>query len=166
MNAYVRAASSAAMQGVLTGVWVAAGGMSPGRRRAVRATAVVGLSAAATLADWWFDRQAAEREAWATDDEIAEREDEAKPEPREDDGLEDEAPDPEAIGTRQLALLGAAAAVSAAAIAGRRLWEKRWLQRLENSGHPHPHRALGVRLGAMSFAGSLATSLIRRKARP
>ena len=39
------------------------------------------------------------------------------------------------------------ASVGAAAV-GRRL-QRRWLARLTRHGHPHPHRALGVRMAAL-----------------
>ncbi|MGW4948176.1 hypothetical protein ACWEOZ_42040 [Actinoplanes sp. NPDC004185] len=35
-----------------------------------------------------------------------------------------------------------------AAVAGRRL-ERRWLARLVRRGHPHPHRALGLRMAGL-----------------
>jgi hypothetical protein len=51
-----------------------------------------------------------------------------------------------------LAMLG----LTVAAVVGRRSLEKRWLARLIRNGHPHPTRALAVRVGAVEFAGQLA----------
>jgi hypothetical protein len=45
-------------------------------------------------------------------------------------------------------LTTAVAASAGAAVASRQL-ERRWLARLTRHGHPHPHRALGVRMAAL-----------------
>jgi hypothetical protein len=44
-------------------------------------------------------------------------------------------------------------------MAGRQL-EKRWLARLIRQGHPHPHRALGLRMAAVWAAASLPARLL------
>jgi hypothetical protein len=51
-----------------------------------------------------------------------------------------------------LAIIG----LTAVAVVGRRTVEKRWLARLTRNGHPHPTRALAVRIGAIEFAGQFA----------
>lgn len=58
----------------------------------------------------------------------------------------------------------AALGLSAAVYLGSRRLEKRWLAGLVRSGHPHPHRALGVRLAALSLMTSLAARLLSTKA--
>ncbi len=59
-----------------------------------------------------------------------------------------------------VAVLGVVTAASAGvAMAGRQL-EKRWLARLIRQGHPHPHRALGLRMAAVWAAASLPARLM------
>ena len=136
MDTYARAVGASALQGLLTGIWVAAGELSPAKRRAGRAAAVVTLSAVASARDWAFP-----------DEEQKEKEEEQKtPGP----------PD-----KRQLLALGAAAAISTGMVLGRRRLERRWLAGLERAGHPHPYRALAVRMGLLSFAGTLPGRLVK-----
>lgn len=66
-------------------------------------------------------------------------------------------PEPAFTFDKRKAALGAAVvALSVGAMVGRRQLEKRWLARLTRNGHPHPTRALAVRMGAVEFAGALA----------
>jgi hypothetical protein len=58
-------------------------------------------------------------------------------------------------------LTGASIAVGLGMIVGRRQVEKRWLAALTRAGHPLPHRALGVRMGLLSFAGTLPGRLVK-----
>ncbi|GAA2548586.1 hypothetical protein GCM10010435_17670 [Winogradskya consettensis] len=149
MRRYVRDVGAAALQGVLTGVWVAAGELAPGRRRAVRVASVVGLSAVASIRDWAFPEteEAAEEEVAAVEGEVS--------------GLE---PDEEAsVDVKRLVVGGVLIAASVGVIVGRKRLERRWLGRLERGGHAHPYRALGVRMGALSFAGTLAGKAARRR---
>ena len=131
MDSYARAVGASALQGLLTGIWVAAGELPPAKRRAGRAAAVVTLSAVASIRDWAFPDEEPEQTA-----------------PRPPD-------------KKQLLTLGAAAAVSTGMILGRRRLERRWLAGLERAGHPHPHRALAVRVGLLSFAGTLPGRLAK-----
>lgn len=138
MDTYVRAVGAAALQGLLTGVWVAAGELPPAKRRLGRAGAVVALSGVASIRDWAFsDEPSAETRV-----------------------VTEEAP-PRPISKVRLAATGVAVAVSVATMAGGRKVEKRWLGTLERKGHAHPHRALGVRMGLISFAATLSQRLIR-----
>lgn len=134
MDSYARAVGASALQGLLTGIWVAAGELTPAKRRAGRAAAVVTLSAVASIRDWAFP-----------DEEEKEKEQST---PRTPD-------------KRQLLVLGAAAAISTGMVIGRRRLERRWLTGLERAGHPHPYRALGVRVGLLSFAGTLPGRLVK-----
>ena len=133
MNSYARAVSASALQGLLTGIWVAAGELSPAKRRAGRAAAVVTLSAVGSIRDWAF--------------------------PDEEQDEEQKTPSPP--DKRQLLVLGAAAVVSTGMILGRRRLEQRWLAGLERAGHPYPYRALAVRVGLLSFAGTLPGRLAK-----
>ena len=135
MDSYARAVGASALQGLLTGIWVAAGELTPAKRRAGRAAAVVTLSAVASIRDWAFP-----------DEERDEKPEQTTPRP----------PD-----KRQLLALGAAAVVSTGMVLGRRRLEQRWLTGLQRAGHPHPYRALGVRVGLLSFAGTLPSRLVK-----
>jgi hypothetical protein len=126
------------LQGLLTGVWVAAGELPVARRRAVRAGSVLVLSAVASL----VDRGEAD-EPTHGDDSAAGR-----------DG-------PREVDVRKLAVTAGAIGASVGLVVGRRRFETRWLDRLTRDGHPHPQRALAVRLGLFSFAGTLPARLIK-----
>ncbi|WP_305785091.1 hypothetical protein [Symbioplanes lichenis] len=180
MNFYVRTASTAVTQGLLTGIWVGAGGLSPARRRLVRAGAVAGLAAAALVGtgaartgasgrdvkrspdEGWLDEAADLQEAVLhTDAELrgnAARQEIADARAAAELKIADEPP----IDKRKLIATGVAFAISGGAIVGRRFLERRWLARLERQGHPHPYRALGVRMGAISGASALVSGLTNR----
>ncbi|WP_306204286.1 hypothetical protein [Actinoplanes sp. RD1] len=177
MNFYVRTASTAVTQGVLTGIWVGAGGLSPSRRRLVRAGAVAGLAAAALVGtsitaakpaaerspdEGWLDEAADLQEAVLHTDAglrgNAARQELADARAAADLKIADEP----AVDKRKLVATGLAFAISGGAIVGRRFLERRWLARLERKGHPHPYRALGVRMGAISGATALVSGLTQR----
>ena len=69
--------------------------------------------------------------------------------------------EPAEFDNRKLAITAASMAVGLGMIAGRRAVEKRWLAALTRDGHPHPHRALAVRMGLLSFAGTLPGRLVK-----
>ncbi|MFI5932888.1 hypothetical protein [Actinoplanes sp. NPDC051494] len=129
----VREVGSAALQGLLTGLWVAAGELPTARRRLARTGATLGLSAVGSIRDWAFADEG------------------KKPERQDIDGR------------RKLVVTGVVTAVGIGVMVGRKQVENRWLARLERDGHAYPHRALGVRMGALSFAGTLVTQLARRR---
>ena len=132
-SSYPRAFVDAALQGLVTGAWVAAAELPAGRRRLVRAGSVIGGSALASIGDRGSDEKepAAERPTAADFDK------------------------------RKLAATAAAIAVSVGVAVGRRQLEKRWLGALTRAGHPHPHRALALRMGLLSFAGTLPARLVK-----
>jgi hypothetical protein len=133
-SSYPRAVLSAALQGLLTGAWVAAGELPVWNRRLVRVGSVAAISALASIGD--------------KDEEAEEEEETAKERTAEFD-------------KRKLAITGASLAIGIGMIAGRRQVEKRWLAALTRAGHVHPHRALGVRMGLLSFAGTLPGRLVK-----
>ncbi|MFI7597217.1 hypothetical protein [Actinoplanes sp. NPDC049681] len=151
MDTYVRAVGAAALQGLLTGVWVAAGELPPAKRRLSRAGAVITLSAVASIGDRTFPDEARAVPPQPRD---------LSPDPRALGGGAGEAP-PRPISKARLAATGVGVAVSVATMIGGRRLQKRWLAALARDGHAHPHRALGLRLGLISFAGTLPRQLIR-----
>jgi hypothetical protein len=130
-STYPRAVLAAALQGLLTGAWVAAGELPTARRRLARAGSVLSLSAVASIGD------------------RAEPEEPAA-EPRR----------PREIDARTLAVTAASIGISVGLIVGRRRLEQRWLGALTRAGHPYPYRALGLRMGLLSFAGTLPGKLV------
>ena len=61
---------------------------------------------------------------------------------------------------RNPVLTSAALVYSLAMIVGSRRLERRWLAGLVRDGHPHPHRALAIRMGLLTMAGSLPSGLV------
>jgi len=148
---YLTALAEAGLDVGSVGAWIAAGELSPARRRLAR-----GALAAVTVGIAVPGVRAARK---------AGRAEPAVPGARSglpfvDVGirLPDEPPedDPAALRRRVLrtgaagvAVVTVAAAVSVGgAVAGRRL-ERRWLARLTRHGHPHPHRALALRMAGL-----------------
>ena len=130
---HVRRIGSTVLQAVVTGSWTAAGELPPGKRRVVRAATV----AAGTAISWVI----------------------SPPEDRPAPGTEKSGPpEPEAKHSNAAAL--AATVLAVGVIVGTRVLEKRWRERLRRAGHPHPHRALGLRLGLLSVAGSVAANVV------
>ena len=136
-NARFLAGSTA--RAALTGVWTATAELPVAKRRAVRA----GLfGTAALMATATGDRPRAGADGIVT------------PAPL---------PDPnrtttEATPAEPPLRAGAAAAgigLSIAVYAGGKWLENLWLARLARNGHAHPHRALGVRMAALSLLTSL-----------
>jgi hypothetical protein len=164
---YVRALGEAGLDVASAGFWVAAAELSPARRRLARGALVAAAVAVALPAF------RAGRDAVADDAE--------PPAPGARSGLPyvdagirlpadsfDPDPDPDSAldpaQRRRIALAGVVlttvvAASVGAAVAGRRL-ERRWLARLVRNGHPHPHRALGVRMAAVYAAVVVPSRLL------
>ncbi|OJF11985.1 hypothetical protein BG844_23100 [Couchioplanes caeruleus subsp. caeruleus] len=127
----------------MTGVWVAAGELSPAKRRLARVGTVATAAGAYAIRERVFPAPAL---------------------PGADDSDTEEEPvSPEVISKAKLIGIGAGVAVSVAVmVAGHRL-EKRWLAALIRDGHAHPYRALAVRMGLISFGVALAPDLIRAR---
>jgi hypothetical protein len=153
-SSYLRAAGSATLQGLLTGAWVAAGGLPPAKRRLARAGAVATLSALALIGERDDNGERLTRAALS-------RWSETTPTPASASADDEGQGPPQPIPVRRLAVTAAGAGVSVGMIVGRRRLEKRWLAALTRDGHPHPHRALALRMGVLSFAGTLPGRLIR-----
>lgn len=134
---YVRAIGSALAQGALTASWVAAGELPARQRRLARAGAVASIAAVG-----WFSSASDERSIdWTVGEGVTVK---AAP---------DDTPQP--MDPRRLAVSLALGGLSIGMLVGRHRLEKRWLARLEEKGHEHPHRALALRLGLLSVATTL-----------
>jgi hypothetical protein len=148
---YVRALGEAGLDVASAGVWVAAAELSPARRRLARGALMAAVVAMA-LPAFRAGRETEPATPGA-----------GSGLPYVDAGIripaelldQDQDPDqdPDPARRRRVALAGVvlttvAAASAGVAVAGRRL-ERRWLARLVRNGHPHPHRALGVRIAAV-----------------
>ncbi|MEV6494695.1 hypothetical protein AB0M20_39650, partial [Actinoplanes sp. NPDC051633] len=67
------------------------------------------------------------------------------------------------VDKRRLAMTAGATLLGIGSMIGRRHLEKRWLAALQESGHPHPYRALGVRMGLVATALALPGALRERR---
>lgn len=132
------------LQALVSGLWVAAGELPAGKRRLARAATVVTGTSIGVLITPPQERPV----TWT-------REGGVEWLPGVDKDL-DKAPEPE--GSNAAALV--AMAVAAGVYVGGRVLERRWLESLRRAGHPHPHRALGVRMGLVSVAGSLGARAV------
>ncbi|SDT81101.1 hypothetical protein [Actinoplanes derwentensis] len=144
---YLRAVGMAVLQAGVSGTWIAARELSPARRRLARAGTVAALAAVsyAVTPD----------KTGAAGDEIA-----LAPHPFPVSDPPAATQEPEFVfDKRKAALTAGALALSVAALVGRRQLEKRWLARLTRKSHPHPTRALAVRMATVEFAGILAVQL-------
>jgi hypothetical protein len=143
---YPRAVAMAALQAALTSSWIAARDLSPMRRRLTRTGLVAAIGAVSYVVS--------PRSEDSSDDSGAEIVVGQRPMLVSEFTVEPE-PTP-AFDKRKAAVGAAVVALSVGAMIGRRQLEKRWLARLTRNGHPHPTRALAVRIGAVEFAGALA----------
>jgi hypothetical protein len=161
----VRTVGSSVAQGLMTGVWIAAGELPAGRRRAARFVA----SAAVAVVGWHSSAKSDGDTAKSDRDTAKSGRDTAKfgrdtARTVSDDGVTvqhsvDEAPRP--LDRKRVALVIAAGALGVGAMVGRRRLENRWLDKLARDGHPHPHRALAVRMGLVSAGLALTNRLAR-----
>jgi hypothetical protein len=156
---YAGVVAGSAGDAVMAGVWLAAGELTPGRRRLARA----GLMFAMAALGFGLSSPEDELDGAASDDESAdsaetagEMADEAVDEP--DDPTETEPPGVSPLVTTAVATAGGGLAM--AIMVGSSVLQKRWLERLHQSGHPHPHRALAVRVAVLSFVGTLPGRLL------
>jgi hypothetical protein len=142
---YQRAIAVAALQAALSSAWIAARELSPARRRLARFGTVAVVAAVGYVT--------APKEPETEPGEIVVAADPfpvSDPQPVEGD-------EPEFTFDKRKAAVGIALlGLSAAALVGRRRLEKRWLARLTRNGHPHPTRALALRMAAVEFTGQLA----------
>jgi hypothetical protein len=147
---YLRALAEAGLDVGSVGAWVAAGELSPARRRLARG-ALVAVNVAVAIPGVRAIRA-----------DVAGAGEPVIPGARSglpfvDAGIRIPAGEPAGGGTsagRRAVQAGAVVLATGGAVsvgvaaAGRRL-ERRWLARLARHGHPHPHRALGVRMAAL-----------------
>jgi hypothetical protein len=177
---YVGAAGKALTQGMFAACWSAARGLSPGRRWAVRAgavlasTAIVAAQSRHELAGLWTapHDDGEPSFAFSRDPEVAARM-EAEMRPIFRPG---EVPDEvkqelkramrrtldDAVGRyrRHPVLGGAALVLSAGLMFGGRRLERHWLATLERDRHPHPLRTVAVRMGLLTVASGLASGIV------
>jgi hypothetical protein len=147
---YAGAISSAALQAVSTGTWVAAGALPPGKRRALRAAVMVaGTAIATTQVVRDQKRESAQPQLLETPVLLKDITARADPEPDE----------PARRTIPPKATVAAMLLSASLAIGGRRI-QKHWLARLTQAGHPHPHRALGLRMGLLAAATALPADLL------
>lgn len=130
---YVLAVADAALDGLVTGVWIAAGELPPAGRRAVR----LGASAAVAAVGYAAARKSPEVPVPTAAERAA-----------------------QPVDKRMLIASAAVLGVSGATVLARRRLERRWTARLASQGHPHPTRVLAVRLGTLAFAAALLRRLI------
>lgn len=154
---YGRAVGLAALQAVLSSTWIAARELSPAKRRLAR----LGTVAAVAAVGW----VAAPKDASDSDDRIGPAigaspylaaEGAASLTASDDASPPDSEPP---FDKRKAALMAGGIGIGVAAMVGRRQLEKRWLARLTRNGHPHPTRALAVRMAGVEFVGQLAMQL-------
>lgn len=155
---YAGAVGSVLLEGLSTAGWVAAGGLSPGKRRLVR-TGVVGAGVAyGILAGLRLDSKEPAAMPVLSDKPIAIKDWDRHKVETGTPGRSDDGPD-----RKVTAGTVAAIALSAGLMVGRRQVEKRWLAGLVRRGHAHPHRALAIRMGLLAMAGALPSRLIRAR---
>jgi hypothetical protein len=140
---YAGAVSSAIFQGVVTGAWVTAGALPTGKRRAVR-TGITAASVGIAMVQLKLEKK---DEPQLLTTPIAVKDVLAR--------------DVGESGKRAVPPATVVALVLSTGMAiGGRLLEKRWLARLSENGHAHPHRALGVRMGALTAATTLVSDVL------
>ena len=158
---YLRALAEAGFDVASVGAWIAAGELRPARRRLARG-ALVAVTVAVAIPGIRAIRADVQN---ATEPAVPGAHSGL---PFVDAGIRVPAGEPsagKASARRQAVLAGAAGlttvvAVSVgAAVAVHRL-ERRWLERLTRQGHPHPHRALGVRMAALYSAVVVPSRLL------
>jgi hypothetical protein len=149
LGPYPRAVVAAVGDAAVAGAWTATGALPPGRRRVVRA----GVTAATVAVAGGLFSPASGPDGHDGG--------QAPPEPS--GGATTETPP--TLPTRlQLVALAAGVGVSVALRMGGRRLERRWLASLERSGHAHPHRAVALRVAALSLAATLPSRLFEAHA--
>ncbi|MEU4558659.1 hypothetical protein AB0F72_09715 [Actinoplanes sp. NPDC023936] len=141
------------MQAVLSSTWIAARELSPAKRRIARAGTVAAVAAVGWVAapkdspDDQVELAVGERPYLVAEGAVA------------SGGASPDSGSEAAFDKRKAALAVGAIGIGVAAMVGRRQLEKRWLAKLTRNGHPHPTRALAVRMAGVEFAGQLAMQL-------
>ena len=149
---YLRVLAETALDVASVGAWIAAAELPPARRRLARG-ALATVTAAVAIPGLRAARAAADATGPATPSTGSGL-------PFVDAGIKlpvDEPSDADTSPRRRAVLVGAvgvaalttAVAVSVGGAAAGRQLERRWLARLTRHGHPHPHRALAVRMAAL-----------------
>ncbi|WP_249997644.1 hypothetical protein [Actinoplanes sp. M2I2] len=165
---YSRAVTVATLNTAFTSAWIAARELPPAKRRLVRlglvAVGAAGYAAAAP------DARRAFREIRSEVDALRDKPaDSPEPAAADSDGSGEPATadaDPAkpiaefTLDKRQTAALVGVMGVTIAMTFGRHQLEKRWLARLTRDGHPHPTRALALRMAPMAFAAEMVSQLI------
>ena len=169
----VNAVGSAVGQGVVTGVWIAAGGLPAGKRRALRVATTAAIVAIGVAGSAKAVRGAigsardAESGSGSAAGGVGGAESGSGSAAGRAGGAESGAADAAGRGgegpdRKRVALTVGLGAVSVASLVGRRRVERLWLARLVRNGHSHPHVALGVRMGLISAGLALAGELGKR----
>ena len=136
---YLGAVAASAGQGLLTAAWIATGELPTGQRRAVRWAATAAVAATGVIAARKNDTAT----TWTPEEDLA-----------------TEAEDGTARRRPNAAASAAGIALGLGMMIGRRQMEKRWLARLQQQGHEHPYRQLGLRMGLLAIAGALPGRLM------
>jgi hypothetical protein len=177
LRSYAGPVAAAAAEAALNGAWVAAGELPMPKRRLARVgltAAVAALTGASTFLGMPSDERP---EAAAGDNEFTEPDATDDMDDRDDrddaDGRDDDRPDEpddptEAETSPFRPLLDTTAGrialgISVGIMLSSSFLRKRWLAGLSRSGHPHPHRALALRVAAVSFAAALPARLIEAR---
>ena len=162
---YLRALADTGLDVASAGAWVAAGELSPARRRLARG-ALAAIAVAGAIPEVRAGRSA-----------VAGTAEPAVPGTRSglpfvDVGIElpaaELSEEEAAEGRRRAVLAGAvgvgvvitAVVVSVGVAAASREVERRWLARLTRHGHPHPHRALAVRVAGLHAVLAVPSRLL------
>ncbi|WP_433720349.1 hypothetical protein ACQP2Y_35270 [Actinoplanes sp. CA-051413] len=161
---YLSTLADAGLDVASVGVWVAAAELPPARRRLARGAvaAVIGAVAIPGI-------RAARSAATGTDEPAVPGAGSGLPYvdvgihlPAGDPSEDDASPRRRAVlaGAVGVGVLTTAVAASVGVtVAGRQL-ERRWLARLTRHGHPHPHRALALRMAGLYAALTVPSRLI------
>ncbi len=147
---YLRALAETGLDVASVGAWIAAAELPPARRRLARG-ALAAVTTAAAIPGVRAGRRAVAEPATPGAGSGLPFVDVGIRLPAGEPSDGDTSPRRRAVlaGAVGAAVLTTAVAASVGAAAAGRQLERRWLARLVRHGHPHPHRALGVRVAAL-----------------
>lgn len=137
------------------GVWVAVGELPAKKQRIARAAIAAATLAGGAVIEKIKQGGAGEQSSAQPDQKSGAEASDSQQEPQEAEGSMSEQ-DQRRL-TKNLVLTAATGTVLSIA---RRQLRKRWLTGLAAEGHPHPHRALAIRMSALTFVLSLARHLL------